>query len=160
NSCGAVKLAPAAEVPERWSAEAELEWITRDRECRQQVAWFGALATAPAMRRATVVERSGASATIIADGEASCEPADEPGAYLYDPDPSVLAAGLLGALADKYDLSSLGVDGAYLTGAKRVVDLLAAGFEVRDCLPLRTPMVAKYLAERNVGRVEIKKRGV
>ena len=53
---GAVKLAPAATLPEAWPQEAELEWIGRATECRQLVCWFGALAGEPGRRRATIVD--------------------------------------------------------------------------------------------------------
>lgn len=160
NPSGAVKLAPAAAAPASWHAHAELEWITRDRQCRQQVAWFGPLTAAAGRRRATLIRPNAAPATLIGEAELPCEPTNEPGAYLYDPDPSILAAGLLGALAEKRGLFSLGVGAAYLTGNERVTDPLAAGFAVQDCLPLRAASLAAYLAERGVGRLEIKKRGV
>ena len=54
---GAVKLAPATTVCEAWAREAELEWISLARQCRQQVAWFGRLAGAAGSRRATIVDR-------------------------------------------------------------------------------------------------------
>ena len=41
---GAVKLAPAATLPDAWPREAELEWISRAGECRQLICWFGELA--------------------------------------------------------------------------------------------------------------------
>jgi hypothetical protein len=160
NPCGAVKLAPAADAPASWQADAELEWITRDRECRQQVAWFGPLTADAGRRRATLLRPDGAPATLLGEADLPCEPADDPGAYLYDPDPSLLAAGLLGALAEKHKLTSLGIGAAYLTGNDRVIDPLASGFAVQDCLPLRAASLAAYLAERGVGRLEIKKRGV
>jgi THUMP domain-containing protein len=53
---GAIKLAPAAELPGRWAEAAELEWISRGGECRQLVVWFGSLAQAPGWRRASVVK--------------------------------------------------------------------------------------------------------
>ena len=52
---GALKLAPASTVPDSWAQQAELEWISRDRECRQQVVWFGGLATQAGHRRATLI---------------------------------------------------------------------------------------------------------
>ena len=33
----AIKLAPAAEIPDDWCDACELEWISRDRQCRQLV---------------------------------------------------------------------------------------------------------------------------
>jgi hypothetical protein len=145
NPCGAVKLAPAADPPAEWADDAELEWITRDRQCRQQVAWFGPLAADPGKRRATIVGRGDDAdgnqprvlATIVGEPELPCDVADEPGRFVYDPDPSVLAARLLGSLATRHGLRSLGPGGAYLTGDVRVDDPLAAAFIVRDCPPLR-----------------------
>ncbi len=52
---GAIKLAPAAVLPDDWPRRAELEWISRSGECRQLVAWFGDLAKKPGQRSATVL---------------------------------------------------------------------------------------------------------
>jgi hypothetical protein len=166
---GAVKLAPASEPPEAWQREGELEWITSQRECRQQVVWFGQLAAAPGQRRATVLlpNQSGdpkravpTAASFVGDPGESCSATDEPQRFLYDPDPAIIASHLLGAIANHYGLCSLGTGGAYLTGDEELADPLLSGFEVEESLPLRTAAVADWLAARNVGRVEVKKRGV
>jgi hypothetical protein len=161
---GAVKLAPAAEAPGDWLDDAELEWISQNRECRQAVAWFGRLASAPGVRRATrVLACRGDELRVDSLAGAAGVPLDyaqQPLDFLYDPDPAVLAGDLLGALAAEAGLASLGPGGAYLTGASRVDRPLLQSFRVLDCLPLRTAAVAAYLAERGVGQVEIKKRGV
>jgi hypothetical protein len=163
---GAVKLAPATRAPESWQREGELEWITCQRECRQQVAWFGDLADAPGKRRATQLHvRSAASDPVVAGSfvgqpELPCDAANQPGRYFFDPDPSLLAAELLGAFALEHDLKSVGAGGAYLTGDARLPQPLLQSFEVQDCMPLRTSAVSAYLAERGVGSVVIKKRGV
>jgi hypothetical protein len=163
---GAVKLAPATDPPSAWAQEAEFEWITSNRECRQLVVWFGALATAPGQRRATIADTSTnhsatpAIATFTGKPDVPLTSTDQPSAYLYDPDSAVMAAGLLGALADHHQLKSLGAGGAYLTGGQPLNQPLLQSFEVHDCLPLRTAEVAQYLAARNIGQLEIKKRGV
>ena len=36
----AVKLAPGSKPPEAWCERGEMEWISRDGECRQLVAWM------------------------------------------------------------------------------------------------------------------------
>jgi hypothetical protein len=163
---GAVKLAPATRAPEAWQREAELEWITCQRECRQQVAWFGELTQGAGQRRATQLHvPSAASEPVVADtfvGLAGlpCNTANQPGRYFFDPDPSLLAANLLGAFAAEHDLKSLGAGGAYLTGDAPLSQPLLQSYEVQDCMPLRTSAVSAYLAERGVGSVIIKKRGV
>lgn len=166
---GAVKLAPASEPPEAWQREGELEWISSQRECRQQVVWFGGLAKAAGQRRATVLtsdrgedgtQGQTVGASFVGDVDIACAAIDEPARFVYDPDPSIMAAHLLGAIADGYDLRSVGASGAYLTGDQALDEPLLACFEVLESMPLRTAAVAQWLAARNVGRVEIKKRGV
>ena len=167
---GAVKLSPASEPPEAWQREGELEWITSQRECRQLVVWFGALATSPGQRRATSLHVAHAAdpsavgsikaASFCGAADEPCAAADEPRRFLYDPDPSLIAAHLVGAIANHYELKSLGAGGTYLTGDRDVDDLLLAKFEIVESLPLRAALVAAALAKRGVGRVEVKKRGV
>jgi hypothetical protein len=164
---GAVKLAPASDPPAEWQNEGELQWITNQRECRQLVVWFGQLATAPGQRRATLLI-PGQSGDNLLSSPASFTGApdepfsstDEPGRYLFDPDPSLIASRLLGAIARHYDLRSLGAGGVYLTGDSPLADPLLAEFEVQESMPLRTAAVAQWLAAGRVGRVEVKKRGV
>jgi hypothetical protein len=166
SAAGAVKLAPAADAPVAWQAEGELEWISSRRECRQLVAWFGPLARTPGRRRATVVlaapldGESMAASSFAGSPTEAAHAATEPQRFVYDPNPSLLAAKLLGAMANAMGLSTLGVGGAYLTGERSVEDALLRPFEVLDCLPLRTSTIAKYLAARRIGELEIKKRGV
>ena len=166
---GAVKLAPASDPPVAWQHEGELEWITSQRECRQLVVWFGQLAITPGQRRATVLisrQNSDAvdslpfSSSFVGAPDDHCSTTDEPGRFLFDPAPSIIAAHLLGAIAQHHDLRSLGAGGAYLTGDSPLAESLLAEFEIQESMPLRTPAVAQWLAARHVGRVEVKKRGV
>jgi hypothetical protein len=145
--------------------DAEREWITMQRECRQQIAWFGQLALSPGMHRATMLgapARGGVAVlgSIVGAPNELMGSSDAPRRYLYDPDPSVLASGLLGSLANRHVLSSLGSGGAYLTADALVREPLLQAFEILDCLPLRTKAVAEQLDRLQVGCVEIKKRGV
>ena len=160
---GAVKLAPAAELPPGWAEEAEMEWLTRGRECRQLVAWFGSLATDCGRRRATLIpssEGQGGGAVSFVGEPRPGEPATEPGPWLADPDASLIAAGLVGAFASEHGLRTLGVGGVYLTGDRPCRHPLVSEFEVEAVLPLREKAVGGYLRERSVGTVELKQRGV
>jgi len=163
---GAVKLAPGSQPPWDWPEQAELEWISRDRQCRQLVAWFGSLAAHPGSSRATRV-RSGPVgsacppvATLVAQQVLRPSIAVRLGQYVYDPDPAVLAADLLGSLADRCGLEATGRRGGYLTGDRAVDDPLADGFEVLEVMPFDVKRLRRHLVERNIGRLEIKKRNV
>ena len=63
-------------------------------------------------------------------------------------------------MAEKHGLQSLGAGSVYLTGNDAITDPLLSSFEVEETLPPRSAAVAKSLAGRGVGRVEVKKRGV
>lgn len=161
NPDAAIKLAPAADAPAGWTGRCELEWISRDRQCRQLVAWHGTLARQPGVHRATVLSTDGHVARAVTG------PSNQPlsyvpqlGRFLFEPDPAVLAAHLTGVLARERGLSSVSAGIAYLTGPSAIDDPALACFEVREVLPLDLRQLAGHLREQNIGRLEIKKRGV
>jgi hypothetical protein len=161
NPHAAIKLAPAAQMPPHWLAQAETEWISRGRQCRQLVAWFGDLARRPGTRCASVLGATpNASRTVT--GSPGIEPplAGALGPYLFEPDAAVLAAQLGGALAAQHDLAAIAPGVAYWTGQRIVSDAALGCFEVQDVLPFRLKSLKTYLRERRIGQLEIKKRGV
>jgi hypothetical protein len=161
NPHGAIKLAPAAEIPEHWSSRTEQEWISRDGECKQLVAWFGDLAKAPGARRATALSARGEVLGSV-DGS-QCELptlASRVGKYLYEPDAAVLAAELVGRIAEQHALNPLIPGGGYLTSEAHIDEPLLTRFRVEAALPYRTSNVKPLLAERSIGQLEVKKRGV
>jgi len=157
----AIKLAPAAELPDGWSQQAELEWISRKHQCRQLVAWFGDLAASPGERRATLLDAVGhCQRAVTGQPDMPIPVADRVGRFVHEPDAAVLAAGLCGALATEHSLAAVAPDVAYLTGDKPLADPALASFEVLDILPLRIKPLASWLSQRGIGHVEVKKRGV
>lgn len=163
---GVVKLAPATEVPESWQREAELEWVSRDGQCRQLLAWFGKLASSADKRRATALQApQDEDAQPIAYGFAGTSGLTTPLAsqvddYIYDTDPAIRAADLTGALAEKLELSAFSSQASYLTANRHIDHPLLSSFSVVDQLPLREKPLASHLRSLGIGRLEIKKRGV
>lgn len=184
---GAVKLAPAADLPPGWSDSAELEWISRGGECKQLVAWFGALAAAPGLRRASVLTNPQASGGRQPPGESHASQCDLPtqhaplacavrtlvgqpsqpipvarrmARYLAEPDAVVLAADLTGVLAAEHELAAIAAGSVYLTGDRAAPDAALAWFEIAEVLPFDVKRLKALLLARRCGRLEIKKRGV
>jgi hypothetical protein len=160
---GVVKLAPAAQWPEPWSAAAELEWIGRGGECKQLVAWFGSLAEAPGQRRATLVigeEFPPRIRTLVGDSGQTLPIAENFGRYLAEPDSAVLASGLVGALAAEHGLCTVAAGAAYLTGDETHPDPAIDWFEICESLPFDIKRLKALLRQRRIGRLEIKQRGV
>lgn len=161
NSNAAIKLAPAATWPAEWTGQAEWEWISRARQCRQLVAWFGNLAMNPGQRRATIVSSEGTIAgSLVGDPDAIAPVTASAERYILEPDVAVLSAQLSGALAQKHGLSALALGASYLTGSQLPSDPLLAGFEVEEVLPLDLKKLKQLLRARDVGQLEIKVRGV
>lgn len=163
SSAGAVKLAPASVVPEAWAQEAELEWISRGGECKQLIAWFGSLNLKPGYRRATLVLTAGPESQVRTllgmPDEAPPVPRDF-GRYLAEPDAAVLASGLTGALAAEHELAAVAPGAVYLTGDRPSPDPAIDWFEITDVLPFDMKQLRSLVRERQIGRLEIKKRGV
>lgn len=165
---GAVKLAPAAVLPDDWQSRSELEWISSRRECRQLVAWFGNLAGQPGTgrsgkRRATVISASRNRRSFTGEPDVPLLVAATIGRYVFEPDPAILAAGLCGALAAELGLEAIAPQSAYLTGEPReemLRDAAVASFAVIDVLPLQIKPLREWLRARSIGLVEVKKRGI
>lgn len=165
SSSGAVKLAPATHLEESQWPRCEREWISRGGECRQQVAWFGELAKQPGMRVATAIRTrldgmAQAVSTFAGWETAYLAPASQLGSWIVEPDATVLAAGLKNAFAEAFGLAPIADGIGYLTGDNPPEHDLASSFEVIEVWPFDVRKVGEALRARNIGTIEIKKRGV
>ena len=157
----AVKLAPAAELPPDWAQAAEAEWISRDGECKQLVAWFGDVAKLPGQRAATVLSsRNHSPRTVVGAAHHDYASAQAVGRYIYEVDAAVLAAKLTGVLAAEHALAAIDPHGGYLTGDRRIEDGALAVFEVLETLPFDRKRLKGALHAQRIGRLEIKKRAL
>ncbi|NOZ41501.1 MAG: class I SAM-dependent methyltransferase [Planctomycetes bacterium] len=164
NPNGLLKLAPATVVPEAWAREGEREWITHNRQCRQQITWFGELASAGGQHRATTLQKNKNNTPIatsfVGSPEVAAPRTTQISRYIYDTDPALRAAHLTGAMAVDQGLYALQSGASYLTSDRAVEHPLLSCFEVLDQLPLRLALLSKHLRSKNIGQLEIKKRGV
>lgn len=159
NPHAAIKLAPGTTPGEEWSDQGELEWISREGQCRQLVVWLGRLARNPGQRRATIVRGAKGGATWSAAGEPLLSPyVPQIGAFVYEPDAAILAANLAGWLAEQLGLWSFASTIGYLSGTERIDHPAVQGFRVEEVMPYKPKQLAAYLRERKVGRLEIKQR--
>ncbi len=157
-----VKIAPGVRMEELAEYDAEVEFISLGGELREAVLWFGPLRRDGGPRRATVLPGTHTMCGVpdVEDGAWS-RPArlGEPGAWLYEPDPAVIRAGLVRKLGDELDACQLDASIAFLTSATRVDTPFARALEVEDWMPFNQRRLRAYLRERGIGRVTVKKRG-
>jgi len=151
---GGVKLSPA--LPhEMVSDRFEATWVSH----RGDLVEFSQWSTHP--------QQFGKRFAVMIDGEtelkftgdefeAGVSSLDE---YVYEPDPALIRSHLLGAFALEQGLGLLSQGIAYLTGGERKSPWLK-GYKLIAELPLDEKAISRYLSERSIGSLEIKKRGV
>ncbi|MFC4223931.1 THUMP-like domain-containing protein [Lysinibacter cavernae] len=164
-----IKLGPGLDrdlIPDN----VEAQWVSVGGHVVEMGLWSGALAR-PNIGRSALVARPNRRADDGFDWHelnAKTDSADvdvrELGEYLYEPDGAVIRARLIGDLA-----RSLGREAgagmidehiAYLTTDASVDTPFAAGFRVREVLPFREKELKSALRARDIGTLEIKKRGI
>lgn len=158
---GGAKISPGVNLAELAGYDAEIEFISERGELKECVLWFGAFKTAA--RRATLLgadEGATTVHTLLADPAAEgIAPPGTPLAYLYEPDPAVLRAGLVTTLAAQLGARQLDADIAYLTAPDLRGTPFARAFAIEAALPFQLKRLRAALRERQVGVVTVKKRG-
>jgi SAM-dependent methyltransferase len=136
----------------------EAEWVSDGGEVKEAVLWSPALATVA--RRATVIGHGGLATLTDEDEDDAEAEVGGVGGFLYEPDGSVIRAGLVTAVA-------AGVHGhlvdrriAYVTGDAAFHTPFARSYRVVEELPYREKQLRAALRDRNIGTLTIKKRGV
>jgi hypothetical protein len=153
-----VKISPGVRSEEIGGFKAEVEFISLRGELKEAVLWFGPLRSA--RRRATLLPGPHTLTASEADlGTEQRLPLSEPLAYIYEPDPAILRAGLVQALGEQLNAAQLDADIAYLTADKLVQTPFARAWAIEDWLPFGIKRLRAVLRQRGVGRVVVKKRG-
>lgn len=132
----------------------ELEFISVHGELKECVLWFGPLRT-QAARRATLLPGPHSLFSNL-ESPSSLSP---PLAFLYEPDPAILRAGLVSTLAAQLGAHQLDPDIAYLTSDTLTPTPFARAFVLEAAFPFQLKRLRAYLRERGVGQVTVKKRG-
>ena len=146
----AVKLAPALDKSEL-PPEAGLGFVSLAGELKEALAGFGELAVPEPW---AVVLPAGARL----GGPEGPERTGPVGAYLYEPDPAVIRAGLVRRLAAELDAWQLDAQVAYLSADEPRSTPLARVWRVLEHGPFRQKTAAAWLAAHGAGGVEVKRR--
>jgi hypothetical protein len=148
-----VKISPGVKLEELSAYDAEIEFISLKGELKEAVLWFGPLKTTE--RRATLLP---GEHTLTAESIPEV-PLSQPRAYIYEPDPAILRAGLVTVVGEQLNAAQLDAEIAYLTTDTYVETPFARVWQVEDWLPFQLKRLRAYLRERDVGRITVKKRG-
>jgi SAM-dependent methyltransferase len=144
------KLSPALHEDTLTSLGGQLLFLSEERTCKEACIVLGG-------------EAGPARALLLPRGESyerGEEPfiADELGEYLLDPDPGVIRAGALGALANACQAALIAPTDMYLTAAEPSLRAAVRSYKVRVALPYRDRTLGRWLREQGIGRLVVKKR--
>lgn len=166
---GGVKLAPAF-PHELIPTDAEAQWCSVGGELVECALWFGAArratANAPITRSALVINTASTAAhpgthELTATGAPSDdEPIGPLGAWLHEPDPAIIRGRFIGDVARSIQGHMIADQIAWITTDDDQTSPFTARFRVREVLPLNVAALKRELRSRDIGRLEIKKRGV
>jgi hypothetical protein len=148
-----VKASPGIRLEEIADASCEVEFLSVQGELKEAVLWYGDFNTT--RRRATLLPHE----ITMTETEPASDALSAPMEYLYDPDPSVLRAGLVQHLAAKLSAARIDPQIAYLTAPERRPSPWARAFRLEEVMPFGLKRLREWLRIREVGHVVIKKRG-
>jgi hypothetical protein len=150
----AVKVAPGVARDDVRDLGAEAEFISIGGEMKECVLWFGPLRSAG--WRATLLP---SGATLASDDPPSLPTSSEPGAFVFDPDPAVVRAGLEGLLAEQLGLRPLDPGLALFTGPELVRSPFVTTYRVDLAERYHLKRLNELLRAHRVGRVTMVRRG-
>ncbi len=152
-----IKLGPGLDR-ELIPSAAEAQWVSVDGHVVETGLWFGELAR-PGITRSALLLRGQESAELHAEADSPDAEIRPLGEYLYEPDGAVIRARLIGKLATQIGGGMISEGIAYLTADRLIPTPFAQAFRIVAELPVKEKELKKALAARNIGTLEIKKRG-
>ncbi len=154
-----IKLGPG-HPHEAIAQDAEAQWLSIDGDLVELALWFGEVKRPKVARAATVVNSTGRHEIVSVTFES--EPADVSSLkqFIYEPDNAVVRSHLIADLAREVGASLISREIAYLSSDREIDSPMMRGFRVVDEMAFDRKKLKAYLRERNIGTLEIKKRGV
>ena len=129
-------------------------WVSHRGDLVEASLWSGPW---PPGSRTAVLLPSGRE---LVAGERRDPPVGPIGRYLYEPDPAVIRAGALSALAEVLDARTPQTGIAYLSADTQRMTPFATAFEVLAERPFDERGLRRWVQEQGVGTLEIKVRGL
>ncbi len=148
-----VKISPGVRWEEIEREPCEVEFLSWNGELKEAVLWYGAFQSG--RRRATILP----AGDTMTDAEAGSDALSPPRKILYEPDASILRAGLVRQLAARLNAARIDPEIAYLSSDEITPTPWAQAYPVEEVMPFGLKRLREWLRARSVGKAVIKKRG-
>jgi hypothetical protein len=153
-----IKLGPG-HPHEGIPADAEAQWVSVDGDLVECTLWFGSVAREGVARSALLLGKSGTHELTSGTHTRTDAPLGERGEYVHEPDAAIIRSHLVGELAEQLGANLFAPEIAYLSTNIHVSSPWMRSYRVLDELAFDRKRLKAYLRERNIGVLEIKKRG-
>ena len=138
----------------------EAQWVSVGGDVVELVLWSGRLSRPGVGRAALVLGTDDSAHELTAEHDSLDVETGALGDWVYEPDGAVIRARLIGLLARRLGGRMLDPTIAYVTADRLTPTPFARAFRVLERWPLDVRHLRRELAARDVGVLEIKKRGV
>ncbi|MFM5903453.1 MAG: THUMP-like domain-containing protein [Microbacteriaceae bacterium] len=140
-------------------AGCEAQWVSDRGDLVECTLWFGALARPNVARSALLIDDSGSHELQSSQADRVNVEIGSLGAFVFEPDAAAIRSHLLAELAHPLGLRLFSPEIAYLTGEDELHSPWLKTYRLLDELAFDRKRLKAYLRERNIGVLEIKKRG-
>ncbi len=147
---------PAEAVP----PGVEVELVSWRGALKESVLWSTALTQAPGQRRATLLPAGVTLLGAAGPSERAVPDVGPPAAYLLEPDPAIIRAGLVAEVAALVGGHLLHPRIAYVAATREPDASWGRTYAVREVLPHDERVLRAYVRAHHIGRLTVKKRGV
>ncbi len=154
-----IKLGPG-HPHEAIAQDAEAQWLSIDGDLVELALWFGEVKRPKVARAATVVNSTGRHEIVSETFESEPAEVSQLKQFIYEPDNAIVRSHLIADLANEVGATLISREIAYLTSDEQINSPMMRGFRVLDEMAFDRKKLKAYLRERNIGTLEIKKRGV
>lgn len=157
-----VKLSPGVDLAQLDGYGGTVEFIAVGHDLKEALLHRPPGAVGTPARRATQITVTGDGAQVThweRTHPPEPRPLSAPRAWLIEPSPAILRAGLVQDLAQALDAHQLDPTIAYLTTDHAPASVWAAGWQIEAWMPFHVKKLRAYLRERDIGQVTVKKRG-
>jgi hypothetical protein len=153
-----IKLGPGLDrdlIPD----DCEAQWVSVDRDVVELVLWFGEVAR-PGVGRAALMLSDDGPVELTAEADSPDADAGSLGEYLLEPDGSVIRARRIGDLARQLGGRMIDPTIAWITTDLAPKTPFGQVFRVIERFPIDVKTLKRELGARDIGTLEVKKRGV
>lgn len=154
----AIKLSPADDYMEI-DGDFDFEWVSVAGELVELSVYSGSL-RGDNTRQARLLTNAGNHVFGSKTLQSPIPEVSKVEKYIHEPDSALIRSGLMGEFAIENNLKLIDKKIAYLTSAELITSPWLKTFEIEQQFPLDIKILGKELAKRDIGILEIKKRGV